>query len=182
MVDSGIIIRRAVPADAKLLAEMSASTFHDTFHGTCTEEDMQEFIAGNFNIKTVNAELLNPADYYFIAEINGVAVGYLRLKEDKSEVDVIQKYFSIELKRIYVLKEFLSKRIGAALMVFALDFAAQRGYDMIWLGVWEHNERAKLFYKKFDFKETGISHPFPIGNTPQTDNWLYRFVRAKHGE
>ena len=62
-------------------------------------------------------------------------------------------------------------------MNFALNFAAEKDYEIIWLGVWEYNEKAKSFYRKFGFEDTGVEHPFPIGNTPQTDRWLYRFVK-----
>ena len=62
-------------------------------------------------------------------------------------------------------------------MTFVLDFAAEKNYDLVWLGVWEHNERALNFYKKFGFIDTGFKHPFPIGNTPQTDNWLIKFIQ-----
>jgi len=49
-----------------------------------------------------------------------------------------------------VLKEYQSKKIGAALMSYALQFGSQKNYEVLWLGVWEHNEKAKLFYKKWD--------------------------------
>lgn len=177
MVKSEIYIRRATVLDAALLAELSAVTFFDTFKDTCSKEDMDSFLEEYFNVKEVESELENPNDYYFIAFINNTAAGYLRLKEEKSEVEFIASRKAIELKRIYVLTGFLSKKIGATLMNFALDFAAEKRYELIWLGVWEHNERAKKFYQRFEFKNTGVKHPFPIGNTPQTDEWLYRLIR-----
>ena len=61
-------------------------------------------------------------------------------------------------------------------MNFALHFAVENNYKIMWLGVWEHNERAKAFYKKFGFIDSGVTHNFPIGNTPQLDHWLYKFV------
>jgi ribosomal protein S18 acetylase RimI-like enzyme len=74
------------------------------------------------------------------------------------------------------LKEHHSQKVGAMLMNFALSFAAERNYEVIWLGVWEHNEKARAFYKKFGFQDTGSKHPFPIGTTPQTDNWFFRVI------
>ncbi len=71
----------------------------------------------------------------------------------------LRKHKSIELKRIYVLKEYHSQKIGAKLMSFALDFAAEKNYELVWLGVWEHNEKAKSFYKKFGFVDTGYNIP-----------------------
>jgi ribosomal protein S18 acetylase RimI-like enzyme len=178
LVEENFHIRRAVPDDARLLSTLSEVTFFDTFSDTCTSEDIQEFIETSFSLMQLFKELQDAEDFYFVAFINGEAAGYIRLKEDKSEVPAIRKHRSIELKRIYVLKDFHSQKIGAKLMAFALNFAAEKKYELIWLGVWEHNERAKSFYKKFGFEDTGFRHPFPIGKTQQTDNWLYRFIEG----
>jgi len=179
LVKQVLHIRRAVVIDAKLIAELSAVTFFDTFKGTCTDDDMQGFIELYFNEEQVESELQNVDDFYFIAFVNGIAAGYIRMKEEVSDVEIINKHKGIELKRIYVFKEYHSKKIGAALMNFALDFAAEKNYELIWLGVWEYNERAKAFYNKFGFEDSGVMHSFPIGNTPQTDVWLYRFIEQK---
>ncbi len=156
-------IRRAGIADATLISRLSEETFFDTFNGTCTDDDMRVFIEGYFNEKQVCKELQDANDFYFIAFVDDIAVGYIRMKEEQSNVEVIKSKNGIELKRIYVLKEYHSKKIGASLMKFALDFAANKGYELLWLGVWTHNERAIQFYKKFGFEDTGFQHPFPIG-------------------
>lgn len=179
MVEEDLHIRRAVTTDARLLSVLSSVTFFDTFHGTCTNEDIQGFIEASFNPGQIYRELQDPDDFYFIAFINGEAAGYIRLKEEESDIIEIKNHKGIELKRIYVTKEHHSQKIGAKLMTFALDFAAEKNYEMMWLGVWEHNEKAKAFYRKFGFEDTGSRHPFPIGNTPQTDNWLFRFIGQK---
>ena len=176
MVNNKVHIRRASPADAPLLAELSAVTFFDTFKDTCPADDMQSFLKEFYSIEQVDKELRDKDDFYFIAYVDNDAAGYLRMKEETSEVEIIAKHKGIELKRIYVLKKYQSKKIGAALMNFALEFAGKMNYELVWLGVWEFNERAKLFYQNFGFLDTGVTHPFPIGNTPQTDVWLYRFI------
>jgi ribosomal protein S18 acetylase RimI-like enzyme len=61
-------------------------------------------------------------------------------------------------------------------MEYALDFAKDHQYDVLWLGVWEHNHKAYSFYKNRGFEDTGDKHPFPIGNTQQTDTWLVKFI------
>jgi len=180
LVKDGLHIRRAVSDDAQLLSQLSSVTFFDTFNGTCTDDDMHEFINQYFNVEQVYKDLQDINDFYFIAFINDDAVGYIRMKEEESEVSEIKKYRGIELKRIYVLKEYHSQKIGAELISFALDFAAENNYEAIWLGVWEHNEKAKAFYKQFGFENSGVTHPFPIGNTPQTDQWLFRLLRSSN--
>jgi ribosomal protein S18 acetylase RimI-like enzyme len=174
-----IEIQMATHENAQLISELSAVTFFDTFQGTCTNEDIRGFIKDYFSIERVERELHDNDDYYFIAFLNGNAAGYMRMKEEASDVGIINKHKGIELKRIYVLKEFHSQKVGAELMAFALDFAAEKNYELIWLGVWEHNEKAKAFYKKWGFEDTGVTHPFPIGNTAQTDKWLFRFIGRK---
>jgi ribosomal protein S18 acetylase RimI-like enzyme len=178
LVKRKIHIRRANLDDAELISELSAVTFFDTFKGTCTDEDMQEFIDKCFKLEQVSKELSDGDDFYFIAFLNHEAAGYIRLKEDISHVEKIDSHKGIELKRIYVLKEYHSQKIGADLMNFALDFAAKNNYELIWLGVWEHNERAKSFYKKFGFNDTGVMHDFPIGRTPQTDHWFFKLIES----
>lgn len=176
MVNKDKIIRRAVPADAKLISDLSGVTFQQTFEGTCSDEDLAGFIEESYNENQILLELNDENDLYFIASVDTNPVGYLKMKEDESEVPAIKEHKSLEIKRLYVLKEYHSRKVGAALMEFALDYGSKNNFEIIWLGVWEYNERAKAFYKKFGFKETGYGHAFPIGNTPQTDIWLMRFI------
>ena len=176
MVKVEINIVRATPKDAILLSHLGKITFEDTFRGTCTDEDLQSFVDTVFSHAATLNDLKDKNDFYFIAWYNNTAAGYMRLKEDYSDYPVIKKYKALELKRIYVLKEYHSKKIGAALISHALQLVSEKKYEVIWLGVWEHNYKAQLFYKKWGFTDTGDFHPFPIGNTPQTDNWMIKFI------
>ena len=171
-----VLIRRATVIDAEALSILSTQTFFDTFTGTCTEEDMQQFLEEYFNIDQVKKELANENDFYFFAEIDGILAGYIRMMEDYSNFDLMKKWKALELKRIYVDKPFHGKGIAKQLMGFVESFAMENKYEVIWLGVWEHNLRAKRFYEKNGFTDSGYTHGFPIGNTPQTDNWLWKFL------
>lgn len=173
-----LTIRRANIEDAAALAALSKQTFFDTFTGTCTEEDMQGFLEEYFNTDQVKKELLNENDFYFFAEIDGVPAGYLRMMEDYSNFELMKKWKALELKRIYVDKPFHGKGIAQQLINFIESFAKENKYEVIWLGVWEHNVRAKRFYEKSGFTDSGYTHDFPIGNTPQTDNWLWKFLNG----
>lgn len=171
-----VLIRRATVKDTEALAILSRQTFFDTFTGTCTEEDMQQFLQEYFNVEQVKAELCNENDFFFLAEIDGIPAGYLRMMEDYSNFELMKKWKALELKRIYVDKKFHGKGIAQQLINFVESFAKQNEYEVVWLGVWEHNGRAKRFYEKSGFSDSGYTHDFPIGNTPQTDNWLWKFL------
>ena len=73
-----------------------------------------------------------------------------------------------EIARLYVRKEYLSKKIGARLMAFSVERAKELGYSRVMLGVWERNERAIAFYERWGFRKTG-EHEFILGKDVQTD-------------
>ncbi len=171
-----ITIRRILIAEAPALSKMAKQTFYDTFTGTCTEEDMQAFLEQYYNLEQIKKELSNQDDYCFFAEINGEPVGYIRFMEDSSNFAEVNKWKSLELKRLYVLKEYHGKGMAQKLMEFFIAFAEQYQYELVWLGVWEYNFRAQKFYSKYGFINSGHTHDFPIGNTPQMDIYLWRFL------
>ncbi len=173
-----VTIRRATLNDAAALSALGKQTFFDTFTGTCTEEDMQEFLQEYFNVDQVKKELSNENDFFFFAEIESVPAGYLRIMEDYSNFELMKKWKALELKRIYVDKNFLGKGIAQQMINFVECFAKENKYEVIWLGVWEYNLRAKRFYEKSGFNDSGYTHDFPIGNTPQTDNWFWKFLNG----
>ena len=171
-----MIIRRATIADAVKLSAISIQTFYDTFISTCTEEDMNAFLKEYFNIKQVQLELNNENDFYYLAELNGKVIGYCRWMEDYTNFPVMKQWKSLELKRIYGLEEFHGKGVAQQLMNFVIQFAQTSQYQVVWLGVWEHNYRAQKFYEKYSFVHSGHTHDFPIGSTAQTDCWFWRFL------
>ncbi len=171
-----IITRRATIADTAVLSAISKQTFYDTFNGTCSDADMQLFLKTYFNLEQVKIELSNENDYYYLAEIAGRAIGYLRFMEDYESFPEMKQWKSLELKRIYISKEFHGKGVAQQLMDFTLEYAIENRYQAVWLGVWEHNIRAQKFYEKYGFVNSGHTHDFPIGDTPQTDCWYWKFL------
>src|SRR5687767_3508845 len=171
-----ITTRRARLDDAEILSEIANRTFYDTFTGTCTEADMQGFLEAYFNLEQVKKELSNEDDMFYLAECGGKVVGYHRFMEDYSSLPLMKQWKALELKRIYVEKEFHGIGVAQALMELVLTYAADHKYEVVWLGVWEHNKKAQRFYEKYGFVNSGHTHDFPIGNTPQTDWWFWKFL------
>lgn len=170
-----ISIRPITAADIPVLTAMARQTFYNTFTGTCTEEDMQQFLDRHYNEERLLSEVTMEDNHFYFAEYDGQPVAYLQFMEDYSGFPMMKKWKALELKRIYVLGDFQGKGIAQRLMEYCLDYAKQNGYEVVWLGVWEHNQRAHKFYAKYGFEDSGYTHDFPIGSTPQTDNWLWKF-------
>jgi diamine N-acetyltransferase len=171
-----ITLRRITIEDVPVLAAIASTTFYDTFTGTCTEEDMQQFLQEYYNLAQVTKELSDPNDLFYFALVDGEPAGYIRFKEDYSGLPIMRQWKTMELKRLYVLQQYHGKGVAQKLIEFFIDWCKKENYTAMYLGVWEHNTRAQKFYTKYGFVNSGHTHAFPIGNTPQTDLWLWRFL------
>ena len=172
-----ITLRKIQPSEAQTLSALAKQTFYETFVGTCTEEDMDNFLEESFNPQQLKKELEEPDSFNYFALVDNIPAGYIRFKEDYSGLEYMKKWKAIELKRLYVSKEFHGKGIAQLLMDTYLNYAIENKYKAVWLGVWEFNFKAQKFYSKYGFEYSGFEHPFPIGNTPQTDHWYWRFLQ-----
>ena len=171
-----IIMRRITLKDVPALSFIAKKTFYDTFTGTCTEDDMNDFLEKFYNENTLANEVANTAMEYFFAELDGEIIGYILFSNDIETFAEIHGSTALELKRFYVVDAFHGKGIAQQMMQFFLDHAISQGYDTVFLGVWEHNLKAQKFYRKYGFVKTSHTHDFPIGNTPQTDVYMCKSV------
>ncbi|HSL28908.1 MAG TPA: GNAT family N-acetyltransferase [Anaerolineales bacterium] len=160
-------IRYATLADAHILAELGAKTFQDTFSTDNTPENMDAYLKASFSPEIQLRELSEPDVIFLIAESEGIPVAYAQLLM-KSMDESIKGARPLEVRRIYASQEYRGKGVGKALMRAIIEEARQRGCDCVWLGVWEKNQRAIDFYKKWGFRVVG-SHTFALGEDPQND-------------
>ncbi len=171
-----ITIRHALPADAGLLARLGRQTFVGSFGADNTPENMAAYLEASFSPAIQAAELAEPGSTFLIAEIDGTPAGYARLHDGPPpEPGIVTGPRPVELVRIYSVKAWIGRGVGAALMQACLDEAARLGYQTIWLGVWEHNPRAIAFYQKWGFEKAG-THAFRLGDELQTAWIMQRLV------
>ena len=137
-------------------------------------DDIAAYMAAAFSREQQAAELADPQATFFIAEIDGVMVGYAKLRSGAAAHGVTGEQ-PIELARLYASQAWLGRGVGEALMRACLEEARRGQHQTIWLGVWEHNARARAFYRKWNFRDVG-SHVFQLGSDPQTDVLMQRDV------
>jgi len=180
MKKAKINVRYATATDNALLAELGARTFHDTFVADNTPENMTAYLAASFSPEKQAAEGADPSSVFLIAEVEGVAVGFARLKEGQPSAGItgITGLHPIEIVRMYACKEWIGHGVGATLIKACLNEAGKRGCDTIWLDVWEHNQRARAFYRKWGFVEVG-TQIFQLGDDLQNDLLMQRPVKAQ---
>jgi len=156
-------IRPANTIDSEVLAELCAKTFYDTFRPFHSEEDMQQYIKKAYSVELISENLLNETIQYFIAFDEDKPIGYLKLLKDSTHEKLTSEK-NIELEKIYVLKEYLDKKVGKELMLKAINFSKQNNFKTLFLGVWQENHRAVNFYKNFGF-EIFTTRTFQLGET-----------------
>jgi diamine N-acetyltransferase len=174
MTDPKITITVAGINDAAMLTSLSITTFLETFLNDNKKEDMDKYIAEDMNIARLTEELGDKDSMFFLAQYNNVTVGYAKMRTTKKPAGLISSN-PIELERIYVLNEYHSKKIGAALMDHCIAHAHHGRHDVLWLGVWEHNYKAVNFYKRYGFEFFG-SHIFRLGDDDQTDMLMKKIL------
>ena len=167
-----ITIRHGVPADARLLADLAARTFRETFAIENRPEDMALHVGGAYGVSQQQAELANPGITTFLAEVDAQLTGYAQLRAS-AVPDCVMGATPLELWRFYVAVPWHGRGIAHALMKSVeLEARAQKAHTL-WLGVWERNERAKAFYRKCGFADVW-SQVFVLGADAQTDRIMVR--------
>lgn len=138
---------------------------------------IEEYIESAFSVAQLTAELNDPRSVFFLLEQDGIAIGYAKMRRTKPLRQLPAAYrrtgAAIEIQRIYLLTMHTGRGQGRLLMNYCLDWARQQQYRAVWLGVWERNEQALLFYRKVGFERIGF-HYFMFGSERQRDYWLFK--------
>jgi ribosomal protein S18 acetylase RimI-like enzyme len=176
-------IRHAIPADAMELSALAEQTFREAFRSTNTVEDMDMHCRARYGEAIQRTEISNPAMVTLLCESDGSLIAFAQLRWPAAP-DCVPAQCPGEIQRFYVSASWHGKGVAHDLMTACIEEIEKRQFDVVWLGVWEHNPRAIAFYQKFGFREVG-SHVFPLGTDPQRDLIMVRPVssfiaRAKH--
>lgn len=174
-----LVCRPCTLLDVETVRDFAERTFVDTFAHLNTKEDMDTYVHKAFSLEKVRTELSNEHSSFYVVYADDVLAGYLKVNEEPAQTDVFDEE-SLEIERIYVTKAFQGKGIGSYLMDEAIRIASERGKRYVWLGVWEKNEQALQFYKKYGFVEIG-THKFVFGNEEQLDYIMKKRIEVKVG-
>ncbi len=166
------IIRRAVSADAAALAALAERTFVDAFGARNRPEDLALHCAASYGEAIQRGEILSTGVATYVAENAAGLSAYLQLAWEAPPAGVVGAR-PVEIRRFYVDAPWHGTGLAQRLMATALDFAAGRNADVVWLGVWEENPRGIAFYRKCGFAVVG-SHVFLVGSDPQRDLLMTR--------
>jgi len=150
MMTESIHIAQANEEQADLVAEMARKTFIETYGETSNQENLQLYVDTHFTVELISLELANPDFRFYIAWMNGKPVGFTKIRKDRQPKG-ITGLKSMEIQRIYVLQEFQGFSVGKELMKMVKDLARAEGDQVLWLQVWQKNDKAINFYRKSGF-------------------------------
>jgi ribosomal protein S18 acetylase RimI-like enzyme len=149
-------IRRADKRDAATVALIGRVTFRETF-GHLFENhagDLRAYLDRTFNVAKIECSLLQARNSYWLALVDGLPVGYAKLKYPSPALR-LGADLAAQLQKIYLLKEFAGQGIGDPLLETVLAHASMLNPECVWLDVLKQNERAIRFYQKRGFVAAG---------------------------
>ena len=171
-----VAIRRAVAADAPVLAALGATTFTEAFGHLYGPEDLQAFLDESHTPAAYARLLADPAYALWLAEdAGGRAIGYaLAGPSGLPHADVAPG--DGELKRLYLLADAQGGGTGARLFEQALAWLERDGPRALWISVYSENHGAQRFYGRYGFEKAG-EYAFIVGRQRDHEFIFHRPAR-----
>jgi ribosomal protein S18 acetylase RimI-like enzyme len=157
-----IDIKQASAEDAQLLSDMGARMFNASFGPFNRPEDMRAYLEKSFKEEVISADLRSKNTKYLLVSLTEQAIGYAKVCLSQAP-DSVPGRNPVELARIYIDLAYSSRGYGSQLVEACLEAARRLEGDTLWLGVWERNEAAIRFYRRWGFKIVGTME-FVLGD------------------
>jgi ribosomal protein S18 acetylase RimI-like enzyme len=172
MASDDVKIRRALVADAAVLAEIGAATFTETFGHLYPAEDLQSFLAASHSVDLWARTLADDRRAVWLAVAEETLIGFIGVGPCKLPIENREKSAG-EIQQLYVLQRFHNRRLGSELMSVGLAWLEEHGQTPIYVGVWSENLGAQRFYGRYGFAKVG-EYGFPVGKTVDREFILKR--------
>jgi diamine N-acetyltransferase len=172
-------IRLATPDDASSICALAIQTMWEAFgppHNPA--EEVAAYVQETFTIDKTHAELTDPKSTFLVAQgPDGNAIGYAKIRRHRPPRQLRGQH-ALEIQRLYVASDQIGSGLGRQLLEACQLIAATEGYAVVWLGVWERNQRAIGFYERMGFRRIG-SHYFQFGQDRQRDYWMSKTIQQQ---
>ncbi len=161
-------IKRATEEDYIAIVAIGRVSVYDAHIASCSEEDMNDYMARSYNYEAVRTELRDPANIYSILYVNEKPAGFSKIVLNAAHPNITLKH-TTKLDRIYLLKEYHDLKLGYELLMHNVVFCKANGQAGMWLFTWTGNARAVRFYEKAGFKIVG-SHMYRVSANHSNPN------------
>ena len=151
-------IKECTYIDIPVLLDVSIQSYREHYP-YLWHDDGEGYIRANFNYTQLENEMSDLNSVFFLL-LEEKPIGILKVNIDKA-VDKYTAGESLELERIYFIKEASGRGLGKETVDFVTKFAKQRNKKRVWLKTMD-GSRAFSFYKKQGFSaigETSLIYP-----------------------
>jgi ribosomal protein S18 acetylase RimI-like enzyme len=163
-----VTIEQATIDDVNMLSSVAQLTFPMAGPVNASKKEVSKYISEKLNV-SVFQKLIESHDACVVcAKIDEKLIGFFVLKYFSNPPNNENLDSSAELQKLYVLKEYHGANAAKLLVSEAFKECVEKGMKNIWLNVYNENSRAKKFYSKFNFQETGKTY-FQMGNEQHLD-------------
>ncbi len=128
--------------DLDELKRISQTAYMEAFYDLLDTEDVKEYVNNKYTLQHLEEEIRDKANYFLLYYVDDKVTGYMKY---------ILKPNSLEIERLYMLKNFKGMGVGSQFMTKAENVAKFNGKNILTLGVLEINKPAISFYKKRGF-------------------------------
>ena len=174
--------RQATSEDAAQVSALIGTTWAKFFAYSVTEADLETYLTQTVSEAQIRKEIEDESKYCLLAvrlAKSTVTGGPKTSATGSTVVGVAQMNFNtteeglttskpVKLDRLYIQPTEQGGGLAALLLQDAEEEAKKRGYNGLWLGVWENNARAIRFYEKMGFVRRG-EHFFWLGESKRRD-------------
>ncbi len=167
-----ISYRDGYPDDAHAVAKLFTDSFVDTFGHLYPPDDLAAFLSG-VSADRFRAELEDSQFALELALDDGAVVGFVKLGPPELPVETPPD--TLELRQLYVLKDWHGAGVAARLMDWAIATAKDSGARHLQLSVFVDNHRARRFYERYGFHAVG-RYDFMVGTHADDDIVLRHIV------
>ncbi|HTQ29168.1 MAG TPA: GNAT family N-acetyltransferase, partial [Puia sp.] len=146
-------IQAVLPGQLELLASLARQAYLDHFTYLWHDEGAW-YSKYSFASGTLEKEMAEDNNRFFMAWLNAFPVGFLKLRLDQP-LGEIPGSRAMELERIYLLSSATGKGIGKALLRHAETMARQYRKEILWLKAMDSSQEAIAFYQRNGFNICG---------------------------
>ncbi len=147
------LIRQLTHDDIEAFRKVASTTYIQAYSEKIAETDLRQFIAAQFAPDAVRAAM-HIADIQVLF-VGQCLVGYYWAEPSPIPSSGHNADNSIELLRLYLLKDMRGRGHGRLMMDTFESNAHAAGHDSVWLKVWDQNPNAIVFYKSSGFRIAG---------------------------
>lgn len=116
------MISRTTIDDAEILAHVARQSFFESHGHSADRQTVEAYANDKFNFDAIKNELAEAHNIYHLIYSDGQPAGYSKIVFNASHPNIEAKNVT-KLDRIYLLEQFIEKKLGAQLLQFNIDLS-----------------------------------------------------------